>query len=122
MLTVDRQETHPQILCDFQKCPNLALEMRRFRKKRTNGVILDTGNRRSMTHAVECLEYLSVFVHDAAEPYIKPKGTRRSETAAQRRVRVYRQRLAESKMRANAGTTFQNNPIYVLGPQGVHTT
>lgn len=114
MLSVDGSG-RPQIICDFERCPNLEREMRRFRKKRINGQIVDTGNRRADTHAVECLEYLAAFLHDAGEPYVRPKSVLKHDTPGKRRVRAYHQRVAERRAMDNP---FGITSTIILGPQG----
>ena len=81
----------PQILVDFESCPNLDREMKRFRKKKVNGSVIDTGNRRSNTHAIECLEYLSAYLGDASKTYVKPPGRRQILTPGQQRVRGFQE-------------------------------
>jgi hypothetical protein len=107
----------PQILVDFSACPNLDREMRRFRKKKSNGMVTDTGNRRTNTHAIECLEYLATYLTDANQPYIKPKGKRKPLTAGQMRVRAYRKRKKE---RQEAKNPFGITSTIILGPQGTY--
>jgi hypothetical protein len=105
----------PKILVDFDRCPNLDREMRRFRKKKINGMVTDTGNRRSNTHAVECLEYLCAYLNDSPRPYVKPKGRRVKVTPGQRRVREYWRRKKEKQEAANP---FGFTRTIILGPQG----
>ena len=114
MLSVDGTGS-PRILVDFNACPNLDREMRRFRKKRVNGTVVDTGNRRSNTHAVECLEYLATYLNDIPEPYVKPKGRRVKETHSQRLVKNYHKRV---KQRREANNPFGITNTIILGPQG----
>lgn len=105
----------PQILVDFDACPNLDREMRRFRKKKVGGMITDTGNRRTNTHAIECMEYLAAFITDSHEPYKKPKGKRRVVTPGQRRVRAYHKR---KQQRQEAMNPFGISQTIILGPEG----
>lgn len=105
----------PQLLVDFDRCPNLDREMRRFRKKKVNGVVTDTGNRRSNTHLIECLEYLSAYLNDASQPYIRPKGRRVKVTPGQRRVRDYWRR---KRQRQEAANPYGVTSTIILGPQG----
>lgn len=114
MLSVDGSGA-PQILIDFDACPNLDREMKRFRKKKVNGNVTDTGNRRANTHAIECLEYLATYLNDSPQPYVKPKGRRRIETPGQRRVRAYRKRMSQ---RQEALNPFGVSSTIILGPQG----
>ena len=110
----------PQILIDYEKVPELDREMRRFRKKKVNGQVTDTGNRRSDTHAVECLEYLSTYLHDlpADDVYISPKAPKKPETADQRRVRMYHERRRQRQLKANP---FGITSTIILGPQGSYS-
>lgn len=108
---------YPKLIADLDRCPALDTEMKRFRKKRVNGVVTDTGNRRQYTHLVECMEYLAVFLNDSFKPYIKPKGSVHSETEGQRRVRMHRQRTQERQM---ADNPFGITSTIILGPQGVY--
>ncbi|MGB1649675.1 MAG: hypothetical protein ACPHEP_01490 [Acidimicrobiales bacterium] len=105
----------PQILVDFDACPNLDREMKRFRKKKVNGSVIDTGNRRTNTHAIECLEYLSAYLNDASKTYIKPPGRRQVLTPGQQRVRAFRKR---KQMRQEANNPFGVTSTIILGPQG----
>lgn len=105
----------PSILVDFEKCPNLDREMRRFRKKKVNGLIVDTGNRRGATHAAECLEYLAVYLDEATTKYIAPPERRLNESAGERRVRLYKQRMKE---RQEAMNPFGVTSTIILGPAG----
>lgn len=114
MLSIDGSGA-PQILVDFDACPNLDKEMRRFRKKKVSGQVTDTGNRRANTHAIECLEYLATYLNDSHTPYIKPKGRRAIETPGQRRVRAYKQRVKQRQMSQNP---FGVSSTIILGPQG----
>ena len=107
----------PQLLVDFSACPNLDREMRRFRKKKANGLVTDTGNRRTNTHAIECLEYLATYVNDIRDPYVRPKGRRKTVTAGQRRVRAFRKR---QKARQEAENPFGITNTIILGPQGTY--
>ena len=107
----------PQILVDFEACPNLDREMRRFRKKKANGVITDTGNRRANTHAIECLEYCAAYITDATTPYIKPKGRRSKLTAGERRVRAFHKR---KQQRQEAKNPFGLSQTIILGPEGTY--
>ena len=106
------------ILVDFDTCPNLDREMRRFRKKKSNGQVVDTGNRRTNTHAVECLEYTATYLNDLSEPYIRPKGRRRKLTPGQQRVRDYKKR---KKQRQEAANPFGVSSTIILGPQGTYS-
>jgi hypothetical protein len=106
----------PQLIFDFDRCPNLDREMRRFRKKKVNGNVTDTGNRRSNTHAVECMEYLSAYLTDTRQPYVAPKGRRRVETPGQRRVRQFKER---KRLRQEAANPFGFTSTIILGPTGV---
>lgn len=106
---------NPAILVDFDACPNLDREMKRFRKKKVNGSVIDTGNRRTNTHAIECLEYLAAYLNDASKTYIKPKGRRLALTPGQQRVRAFRQR---QKQRQEAANPFGVTSTIILGPQG----
>lgn len=86
----------PEFLFDEQQCPNLEKEMTRFRKKREKGIVLDKGNRKAFTHAVEAWEYAS-----AEElKYIAPPSRRAIETAGERRVREWKER--QSRRRKSA--------------------
>jgi len=105
----------PTILVDFDACPNLDREMRRFRKKKSNGQVTDTGNRRANTHAIECLEYTATYLNDISKPYIAPKGRRKKVTPGQRRVREFRKRV---KQRQEAANPFGVSSTIILGPQG----
>jgi len=51
----------PLVFVNEDACPALCQEMRRFRKKKDSvtGLPTDEGNRKTNTHAVECLEYLA---------------------------------------------------------------
>jgi len=117
MLSVDGTGM-PAILVDFNTCPNLDREMRRFRKKKVNGQVVDTGNRRTNTHAVECLEYTATYLNDASEAYIKPKGRRKKLTPGQQRVRDYKKR---KKQRQEAANPFGVSSTIILGPQGTYS-
>lgn len=114
MLSVDGTGC-PKILVDFEACPNLDREMRRFRKKKVNGNVVDTGNRRANTHAVECLEYLATYLNDIPEPYVRPKSRRLKETHSQRLVRNYHKRVKQNR---EANNPFGITQTIVLGPQG----
>jgi hypothetical protein len=108
----------PQLIVDFERCPNLDREMRRFRKKKVNGMVTDTGNRRANTHAVECMEYLAAYLTDSRQPYVAPKGKRRVETPGQRRVRQFKERR---RMRQEAANPFgAMSSTIILGPTGVY--
>jgi hypothetical protein len=114
MLSIDGTGA-PRILVDFDACPNLDREMKRFRKKRANGVVTDTGNRRANTHAIECLEYLAAYLQDTHKQYIKPKGVRRKLTDGQRRVRAFHER---KRQRREAMNPFGITQTIILGPTG----
>tara|TARA_R110002096_G_scaffold134022_2_gene285088 strand:+ start:17479 stop:19242 length:1764 start_codon:yes stop_codon:yes gene_type:complete len=108
----------PQLIVDFERCPNLDREMRRFRKKKVNGNVTDTGNRRSNTHAVECLEYLAAYLTDSRQTYIPPKNRRRVETPGQRRVRQFKER---KRLRQEAANPFgAGTSTIILGPTGIY--
>jgi len=87
----------PELLFDENRCPNLLKEMKRFRKLRINGVVIDKGNRKSGTHLVECAEYA---VAEQLE-YIKPPDRRNMESSGQRRLRLRREKKA-AKRRARS--------------------
>lgn len=95
-----------------KRCPNLVLEMRRFKKKMVNinGVTmpLDEGERRRV-HAVECWEYLAA--HGC--PYIKPK---KNVVNVSWFDTVMAQRKAREAQRA-ARLGGQSDRIISLGPK-----
>lgn len=66
-----RPEGLPTVLVNPDTCPMLVKEMKNFKKKKdpATGMPTDDGYRRSFTHAVEGLEYLSAH----GMPYIKPR-------------------------------------------------
>lgn len=108
----------PTILYDDQTCPNLEREMTRFKKQKIGDTIIDKGNRRANTHLVECWEYLSCYVSDTTQPYIEPQQRRQSLTAGQRRVRAFKQRMADKQSKA-AAMGFGTSSTIILGPTGV---
>ena len=108
----------PRVFYDADTCPNLDREMRRFRKLKQGGLILDKGNRRANTHLVECLEYLLAYISDMTHPYIAPKQKRAKLTPGQERVRAYHRRIRERKMQQAFLGTAPVNQTTVLGPQG----
>ena len=116
MLSIDGTGS-PKLLVDFDACPNLDREMKRFRKKRANGMVTDTGNRRANTHAIECLEYLAAYLQDTTKQYIKPKGRRVKLTAGQRRVRAFHKR---KQQRQEAQNPFGISQTIILGPEGTY--
>lgn len=64
-----REDTHePTLFVVPEACPNFLREISRFKKKMTNGIVVDEANRRLPCHAVECMEYL---VADNPK-YVKP--------------------------------------------------
>jgi hypothetical protein len=83
----------PEFLFDEQKCPNFLKEMKRFRKLRVNGIVIDKGNRRSGTHLVECGEYAMAEELE----YHKPPSRRIVESLGQRRMRLRREKKAAKR-------------------------
>lgn len=52
---------HPKLLIVVSRCPNLVREIKGFKRKKSKGadgrdVMLDTGNRKANTHAIEAME------------------------------------------------------------------
>lgn len=112
-LAIER-DGQPTLIVVNERCPNLCMEMERFKKKTTriNGVDvpLDEGNRRANTHAVECCEYLAA---DGLE-YVIP----RSHAIQPAWVDVVLARDAKRESaRRHVGALFGSSHIN-LGPQG----
>lgn len=100
----------PDFLYDEEFCPNLEMEMTRFRKQKIKGEVIDKGNRRKRTHLVECLEYA------AAEnlTFHKPPKRQVVETRSERRTRAYLERKAQKKRKAASAFGNLNGGI-ILG-------
>ena len=80
----------PQFLFDEEMCPNLMMEMIRFRKLKISGEVIDKGNRRKRTHLVECFEYASADkLH-----YEKPPTRRVTLTPGEMRAIRFRKKKA----------------------------
>jgi len=57
-------------------CPMLHYEMRRYRKKRSNGIVLEEGDDRGPTHLVQCVRYMCSFNPVWVERAYSSKGFR----------------------------------------------
>lgn len=88
----------PEMMFDEEFCPNLLMEMVRFRKQKVKGHVIDKGNRKRLDHLVDCYEYA------AAEPlpYVKPPARKKTESRSERRVRAYMERKAAKRRKAAA--------------------
>lgn len=106
----------PTVYIDIDRCPNLAIQIERFKKKQIKvaGVdqVIDEANRRGAVHAIECLEYAAG--HGCH--YVRP----REQTKALDPIDAL---LAEKKRRRdryrwrNYATSGRDSTI-TLGPQG----
>jgi hypothetical protein len=117
-LAIER-DGQPTLLIVNERCPNLCIEMERFRKKTTRiagqDVPLDEGNRRANTHAIECAEY---FAADGGE-YIKPR-THAIELSHVDRVLALDAK--RERIQRHMAATFGKSHSINLGPQGVPVT
>ena len=105
-----RENGTPKLIVNAERCPNFIEEIRRFKKKIVNKFIQDTGDRRVLTHAVECVEY--GVAHGL--PYIRPPRRVVAETFVER---ILRDRAWRAAARRARGIGF--DPHVTLGPQGV---
>lgn len=117
-LAIER-DGQPTILIVSENCPNLCIEIERFRKKtvRIGGrdMPLDEGNRRANTHAVECLEMAAA---DGLE-YVP----RRSHSVEPSWVeRVLALEAKRNRNQRHMAATFGGSPSINLGPQGAPVT
>lgn len=106
----------PTVLIDMNRCPNLVRELISFKKKIVRTAageqILDEGNRKSNTHAVEALEMLAA--HGMA--YFKPKVAIKQLTGADAILKMKQQ---WKQRRESSGSQMYQNGGIVLGAQGV---
>lgn len=102
-LAIRHEFQMPTFLFDEQKCPNFLKEMKRFRKQRIAGIVIDKGNRRSGTHLVECGEYAMAEQLE----YHKPPSRRIAESPGQRRMRQRREKKAVKRRQR----TMMENPM-----------
>lgn len=109
-----RRDGTTKLMIVVSRCPNLVREMNGFMKLTTRiggrDVPTDKGNRRSNTHAVECLEYMAA--HGAL--YVRPKDKVKKETHVDRVIRQRKEREAARR----AKTTGRGRNTISLGPRG----
>jgi len=109
-----RRDGTTKLMIVVARCPNLVREMNGFLKLTTRiggrEVPTDKGNRRSNTHAVECLEYMAAF----GAVYVLPKEKKRKETHVDRVIKERKQREAARRAK---GLGRGRNTIS-LGPRG----
>ena len=110
-----RKTGNPTVLIDNVRCPNLVRELGSFRKKRAKAgatwVVLDEGDRRANSHAVECLEYAAA--HGLS--YVYPRVKRVETTYVKRMLKERRMRAAQRRARS---THPEGGTSITLGPLG----
>lgn len=101
----------PEFLYDEEQCPNLAMEMSRFRKQKIKGTVIDKGDRRKKTHLVDCWEYA------AAENlfYRRPPKRIVNETRSERRVKAYLERKKAKRQKAAMSLGNSSGGGIILG-------
>lgn len=107
-----RDNGTPKLLVSAARCPNFLAEIHRFKKKITNKIVQDTGDRRVLTHGIECCEY--GVAHGM--PYIRPPRRVVVESFVERILKG-RQYRAAARRASVFGSAF--DPHVTLGPQGV---
>jgi hypothetical protein len=104
----------PKFFVVVQNCPNLCRELKNFKRKMAKvgkrDVVLDQGDRRSGTHAVECVEMLAAH----GMPYVKPERKVVKVSSAERVLQM-NQRF-KNLHRSSIGATISG---INLGPRGV---
>jgi hypothetical protein len=114
-----KRNGEPTILIVNERCPNLCIEIERFRKITTRIAgkdwPTDKGNRKANTHGVDCLEMAAA---DGLE-YVKPR-THAIELSHVDRVLALDAK--RERIQRHMAATFGKSHSINLGPQGVPVT
>lgn len=117
-LSIPHGHTLPKLLVVLERCPKLAWEIERFKKKTHNvggkRIPLDDGERKVHTHAVEACEYLAA--HGCA--YRKPPSR---VVSAKTPFDNYTERKRKQQVKDKAIAKLLGRNFISLGPRGVNS-